>query len=152
MLMARGLGLPYLDYSMGCLDDSELIGIEAKDAPISKLLYAIVAQAKDDGAKAITFSHENSQFRVFCWMECEGLEPAGEMKEIMAGPGNLLRPLLCHALWVLNHQDPLFASVRGTTLYHQPDEVPARWRIDAPDCRCWLRNPKDYLSLVIQIL
>lgn len=149
---SAGTGSSYVTLWEKVHDDSELIGLEAEGAPIAKLLYAIVAQAKEDEAKAISFSLENDQFRVYFWSECETLEPSGASRETMSGPGNLLRPLICHALWVLNHRAPMYEKVRGASLLYDPDFIPARWRADAPECRCWLRNPHDYTSLVIQLL
>lgn len=136
------------------LTESELLGIESQDAPISKLLLAIVEQAKGDGISAISFdSHETqSTFGVVYWRHCNGFEPSGECLEAMTIPTNIRRPLLSHALWMINHRAPAFESVRGPFYFLYPQYEIARWPESVPKCRCWLRDPADLTSLIIQLI
>ncbi len=128
---------------------SEWIGIQTEDAPLAKLLFAIITQAQHDGMKAVSFDYrpENERFKVRFWRECYGFEPEGAMTEAIEAPNNLAQPLFSHAIWILNHLDPIYSEVRGLD-----DSPPAKWPASAPHCRCWLRDPMDASSLVIQLL
>ncbi len=136
------------------LSESELLGIEQKDAPINKLLVAIIKQAKNDGMSAISFEvlELESTFRIIFWLNCNSFELSGDSIEAMTAPKNLMSPLLCHALWMINHRDSTFDSARGTFFFLYPSLEVARWAEDMPKCRCWLRDPGDMASLTIQLI
>jgi len=131
-----------------------LIGIEGEGAPIAKLLVAIASQARSDKMAAVSFDFSAGldHFSVLFWESCPTFHLGGDSLEAMTIPRNLAKPLLSHALWILNHQDPMFEVTRGTFLFDDPTYDPAKWPQSAPKCRCWLRNPTDITSLVIQIL
>ena len=152
--LAKSKGQNPYKYASSKLDDSELLGIEADGAPLAKLLVAIVSQARTDDMTAVSFNFppESQNFNVLFWKECLTFEPKGEPMEAMSIPLNLCNALLSHAVWMINHQDPMFNSARGTMLFHEPNYEPAKWPESAPKCRCWLRDPEDVSSLVIQIL
>ena len=137
------------------LGQEELLGFQVSQAPMSKLLVAMVTQCRSDGfsflyydlnsddeGDAVLFSKE------FDYVGQVPIEPVSAMTI----PQNLLKPLACHALWRLNHQDQIFESVNRNLTgmrNHMESNSKGEMRLN---CRCWLRNPEDCRSLVIQVL
>jgi hypothetical protein len=136
------------------IENDELIGLQGFGAPMSKLLVAIVSQAISDNCSVVSFVHQPNEpkFYVNFWSSLEGIEPSGEKREATTIPSDLATALFSYALWSLNHQDPRYEKVRSFLFFDSPNEKLATWPDDLPCCRCWLRDPKDVASLVIQVV
>lgn len=117
---------------------SSMIGMQPEDSIISKTLIEIVKEAEKFGAQVITFKHVlDNPDSVVMFHRPDGKRQATPI------PSDMVRPVVAHALWQINHQDPIFGKL-GKMVH--------RSEAGYLDCRCWLENPRDITSIMIELI
>lgn len=142
----------YFDYQIG---QEELLGFQENNAPMSMLLESIVKKCQSDGFRFITFDPHGEVDAPSVYFSKE-FDHSGQVpikpNIPISVPNKLLLPLVCHGLWRINHQDLAFGVV-NRNLIGMRNHFESEPKNDKKlNCRCWLRNPDDCRSLVIQVL
>ena len=155
VLVRWSTGKSFSKYFDDQLEQEELLGFQGSQAPMAKLLVAIIKQCRSDGFRFIFLdpNDEEDCFKVQFSKEFDhfGQVPLEPM-DAMTVPKTLWSPLACHASWRINHQDSIFDSVNRNLVGVRNHFEPNAKDVEHLSCRCWLRNPDDCRSLVIQLL